>query len=535
MINWGLGHVDIQTRSVISHLQTVIGSFRVENIKVMYKLSPTPEYTYNATFLLYFEKRECTQYGRNGHDIIKTWWGHSEKFRADAPGMYATTSLYAHMLYIAMMFYCLFGKNNPTHFSVEWVAIINEVVEGYTFNWAKILYDNLAKEIAEYQSSKLKGKPDHFYMLSYIMDAICFTIPFPMMNWSWTPTSSEPIHFYDSKLWEENDKYSFYEIFHGVVIPIHITIYGHPSPRILETIMGNLGTLTNWFIEENFSHIRIFGSFIPPHALPHFLPDGMLCREVAYQTIARGINKEFKEAQKNVWPIFPIQVGVFTLLYFVHSKFEVVALEDVKLFDIELKKHDPHKIMENHLAQYNMKRYIHADSPYDEMFKRIISYEEVQIRFQTLPPDQHDGFLIFQKNRQNNLPKILQGESKPMPSSKESKPTGSEPSCSTKNKVEEVPKSPERLFQEIKTSLSILNNQQALAQFEAFMNQGQVVPHSMPTTPIGTPNTTGQEHSTTIMSPITSLTPLKTSFGNPNLDLIHVGDLTPILPKEMLP
>jgi hypothetical protein len=76
----------------------------------------------------------------------------------------------------------LFGKKNPTHFSVEWVAIMNEVAEGYTFNWAKMLYDNLAKEIVEYQSSKSKGKPAPFYTSTYIMDVICFMTPFPLMN-----------------------------------------------------------------------------------------------------------------------------------------------------------------------------------------------------------------------------------------------------------------------------------------------------------------------------------------------------------------
>jgi hypothetical protein len=122
-----------------------------------------------------------------------------------------------------------------------------------------------------------------------------------------------------------------------------------------------------------------------------------------------------------------------------------------------------------------------------------------------------------------------------MPSSHEAKPTGSESSCYTKNKYEGVPKNIEKLFQEIKTSLSGLNDPQVLSWFEAFMNQGQVVPHSTPATPAGTPNTTGQEHSTPVMSPITSLTPLQTSFGNPNSELIHVGDLTPILLEDMPP
>jgi hypothetical protein len=142
MISWALEHVDIQTRSIINHQKTFVGSFRPENLQVMYKLSATPKYTYNATFLLEFERKECIQYDMSGHDIIKSWWGHPDKFKTDAHGMYSIASLYAHILYIAMMLCHLFGKKNPAHFSVEWVAIMNEVAEGYTFNWAKMLYDN---------------------------------------------------------------------------------------------------------------------------------------------------------------------------------------------------------------------------------------------------------------------------------------------------------------------------------------------------------------------------------------------------------
>jgi hypothetical protein len=68
--------------------------------------------------------------------------------------MYATTSLYADVMYVAMMLCQVFGKKKPTHFYVEWVAIMNEVAEGYTFNLDKMLSDNLAKEITEYKSKK---------------------------------------------------------------------------------------------------------------------------------------------------------------------------------------------------------------------------------------------------------------------------------------------------------------------------------------------------------------------------------------------
>jgi hypothetical protein len=89
------------------------------------------------------------------------------------------------------------------------------------------------------------------------------------------------------------------------------------------------------------------------------------------------------------------------------------------------------------------------------------------------------------------------------------------------------------LTQELKASLSSPLGPQATAQLEAFLKQGQDKPPSTPTTPAT--NTTEQQLSMDIGAPITSLTPLQSSFGNPSSEVIYVGDLTPILPKEMPP
>ena len=115
----------------------------------MSKLSSEPKYTYNSYFLLDFEWKECTECGRTSHDIIKTWCENPAKLRTDTHGIYSTTSLDAHFLYISMMLCRLFGKKNLTHFIVEWVSIIHEVFEGYPFNWEKTLSYNLAKEVFE--------------------------------------------------------------------------------------------------------------------------------------------------------------------------------------------------------------------------------------------------------------------------------------------------------------------------------------------------------------------------------------------------
>jgi hypothetical protein len=135
-------------------------------------------------------------------------------------------------------------------------------------------------------------------MPTYIMDVICYKTPFPLMNWSWTPKTYEPICFYHSKPWEENAKDHFYENFHNVIIPIHETLYRNLPPRISEKIMGNLGKIADWYIEEIFSYIRVYGYSTCPHTLPKFFPDRLIFKEVAYQIFYVGIKKDLKETQK---------------------------------------------------------------------------------------------------------------------------------------------------------------------------------------------------------------------------------------------
>jgi hypothetical protein len=114
----------------------------------MYKLSLALKHSYNANLLNEFAEEECTQGGKNYLDLIKNCWSCPEKFRADTHGIYVTTSLYAHMMHVAMMLCRLFEKENYDHFLLSWVSIMHEVVEGFSFNWSKILSNRLAKEIA---------------------------------------------------------------------------------------------------------------------------------------------------------------------------------------------------------------------------------------------------------------------------------------------------------------------------------------------------------------------------------------------------
>jgi hypothetical protein len=73
MIGWALENVNVSTRSIHNSEKFVVGSFQLEHIQVMHKLSPAFKHSYNVTFLKEFDEEECTQYGKNYSNLIKEW------------------------------------------------------------------------------------------------------------------------------------------------------------------------------------------------------------------------------------------------------------------------------------------------------------------------------------------------------------------------------------------------------------------------------------------------------------------------------
>ena len=161
-------------------------------------------------------------------------------------------------------------------------------------------------------------------------------------------------------------------------------LYGYAPPHISESVIGNLKEVVDWFIEENYSCIMVFRCSIPPHSLLKFLPDRLVYREVAHQIITGGIGIELKIAQKKLCPVFPIQIGRFSLLNLGHSKVEATTLEEVKLVNLKHRKHDPYQIVGSHMAHCGMKAFEHEEYPRDDILKGVKTYKEVLGRVQTL-------------------------------------------------------------------------------------------------------------------------------------------------------
>jgi hypothetical protein len=247
-------------------------------------------------------------------------------------------------------------------------------------------------------------------MFAYLMDAVCSMMPFPLMNWSWAPSDVEPVHVYHSKLWEDKASNFVYEIFNWVMVPMHVAIFGNPPPRISDSITKNLSRVADWYVEKDFSYIRVFGASAPPHALPLLIPDRLACREIARQTVIGSISKELKGFSKKVWPPYPIHLNTYSLLDFGHAKAEAATLEDIKLVHMEFKKHDPHRVMSNHLASCGLKRFEHENSPHDDIFRGAKYYDEVLARIQALSPEERAYVVRFQEHRWSFLPPVLRGE-----------------------------------------------------------------------------------------------------------------------------
>jgi hypothetical protein len=451
MVRWALDHVDILTRTIMNKQKVTIETFRPEHLQTMYKLPTTSDHTYGAEFLEEFKEKECIQYDKTMSSLIKDWVSNTMKFIADSHDIYSITSLEPQYKYVAMMTCRLYGKEDTSHFFLAWVPLMFRVTKGSSFNWAKMLSDRLTNQVTEYREQKEKGKASSFFMSTYIMDIICSMTPFPLMTWSWTPTEDEPIHVYHAKLWENKAENFVYEIFNWVMVPLHVVIFGNLPPQISNNIVTNLSSIADWYVEEKFSYLRVFKASVPPHALPFFILDKLTCHKVARKTVIGCVSKELKGYSKKVWPSFPVHFNSYSLLDFWHAKAEAAALEDLNLVSIEYKKHDPQRVVSNHLENFRLKRFEHDNSPSDEIFRGARSYEEILARIKFLAPEERAYVLKFQEDRHSCRPAVLRGEGPSMLEAKQKDVEGSKDVTPDQGKNQDGEEQMKNLEVEIKT------------------------------------------------------------------------------------
>jgi hypothetical protein len=143
MVRWALDHVDIPTRTIVNKQRVTIGTFRPKQLQAMYKFPTVSNLAYNAKFLENFKQKECVQYDKSMSSLIKDWVSHHVKFWVDSNGIYSISSLEPQFKYVAMMTCRLYGREDTTHFFLQWVPLIHSVTEGCSFDWAKLFSNSL--------------------------------------------------------------------------------------------------------------------------------------------------------------------------------------------------------------------------------------------------------------------------------------------------------------------------------------------------------------------------------------------------------
>jgi len=145
----------------------------------------------------------------------------------------------------------MYGYPDTQKFSNRWVPLIDAASHGYIVEWGIIFSNNIATQILNYRRkhSFSQNVVLHFYMSAYIMDAICFTSNFNSTGWRWTIKDHTPIHIYHDILWESKFHPHFYKIFHGVMLPIHQSVFDKKDPRVSPEDNNDLLSIGNWFGE----------------------------------------------------------------------------------------------------------------------------------------------------------------------------------------------------------------------------------------------------------------------------------------------
>lgn len=104
-------------------------------------------------------------------------------------------------------------------------------------------------------------------------------------------------------------------------------IFNKKAPKFSKEAATDLLVVGKYFVEEWFTYIKVFGSIVDLRFLPLYVSDKLLVREIAHQTMGKGLTKTLKDNKNSMWPSFPIRCGSFSLANINRATKESLSLE----------------------------------------------------------------------------------------------------------------------------------------------------------------------------------------------------------------
>jgi hypothetical protein len=222
-----------------------------------------------------------------------------------------------------------------------------------------------------------------FYMGLYLLDIICASNPFPRLNWNWN-IAKTPIHVHCQAMWENKYKRNYAQLCDFFIAPLYRLIFCRECPwqsreamKLLRSIdnwylqeqamwenkynrnysqlcdffiaplcrlifcrecpwlsreaMKLLKSIGNWYLQEDYTYLRIYGVTAPPHLLPKYVPNRIILGEIAYQTILQVFNASLaKDSRKRTFISFNMYNGHYGLMNSKQARQEAKAMLEYK-------------------------------------------------------------------------------------------------------------------------------------------------------------------------------------------------------------
>lgn len=210
----------------------------------MYHL-PEPQPTYSTQFIEKFVAENP-----NLSEATKDWSRKDELLKKDKHSMYSTGSLTSPYCFAVAMLCRLFGILDINKFSSEWLPLLDATTISIIVDL--IFSDNLIIAIVNYESKRSMSQRIYppFYLAEYAMDSICYVSKFPVMGWKWTTQDPLPIHVYHKILWDSQFTPYFYQICHGLILPLYRMLCDKDPPKCSPEAQIDIIPITRWFGEN---------------------------------------------------------------------------------------------------------------------------------------------------------------------------------------------------------------------------------------------------------------------------------------------
>jgi hypothetical protein len=145
--------------------------------------------------------------------------------------------------------------------------------------------------------------------------------------------------------------------------------------------MEVVSEIDDWFVRENETYIRIYGSTKPPPIVPKFVLDKLVLQEVAYHTLVHGFGASISKYKKLAWPPLPFYLGSYNFKNSKEAHAEAEALETFHFREGIFHRYDPQKVVNQHCKLCKRKWPCEYETWRDEeIYKRAHNYDEVILR-----------------------------------------------------------------------------------------------------------------------------------------------------------